>query len=71
MQNNQRQYRTLHIQKDVIPYTLCSILCPVPAALASIFRVDSISTSYNFVSIRRGDLKTAASIILNTTFVED
>ena len=21
--NNQRQYRTLHIQKDVLPYALC------------------------------------------------
>ena len=22
--NNQRQHRTLHIQKDVLPYALCS-----------------------------------------------
>ena len=44
--NNQRQHRTLHIQKDVLPYALCQLLCPVSAALASIFRMDSISTSY-------------------------
>ena len=37
--NNQRQHRTLHIQKDVLPYALCSLLCPVSAALASIFRM--------------------------------
>ena len=23
LQNNQRQHRTLHIQKDVLPYALC------------------------------------------------
>ena len=43
--NKQRHHRTLHIQKDVLPKALCSLLCPVPAALASIFRMDSISTS--------------------------
>ena len=43
---NQRQRRTLHIQKDVLPYALCWLMCPVPAALASIFQMDSISTSY-------------------------
>ena len=42
----QRQHCTLHTQKDVPPYALCSLLCPVSAALASIFRRDSISTSY-------------------------
>ena len=25
--NNQRQHRTLHIQKDVLPYELCKLLC--------------------------------------------
>ena len=30
---NQRQHRTLHIQKDVLPYALCYLLCPVSAAL--------------------------------------
>ena len=25
--NKQRQDRTLHIQKDVLPYALCSLLC--------------------------------------------
>ena len=45
--NNQRQHRTLHIQKDVLPYALCWLLCPVSAALASILRMDSISTSYH------------------------
>ena len=44
--NNQRQHRTLHIQKDVLPYALCESLCPVSATLASISRMDSISTSY-------------------------
>ena len=44
--NNQRQHRTLHVQKDVLPYALCEILCPVSAALASLSRMDSISTSY-------------------------
>ena len=44
--NNQRQHRTLHIQKDVLPYALCYLLCSVLAALASIFWMDSISTSY-------------------------
>ena len=41
-----RQHRTLHTQKDVLPYALCQLLCPVSAALASIFRMDLISTSY-------------------------
>ena len=45
--NFQRQHRDLHIQKDVLPYALCKLLCPVSAALASIFRMDSIYTSYN------------------------
>ena len=44
--NNQRQHRTLHVQKDVLPFTLCELLCPVSAALARIFRMDSVSTSY-------------------------
>jgi len=35
--NNQRQHRTSHIQKDVLPYALCQLLCPVSAALASSF----------------------------------
>ena len=37
--NNQRQRRTC--------YALCHILYPVSAALASFFRMDSISTSFN------------------------
>jgi hypothetical protein len=45
LQNNQRLHRTLHIQKDVLPYALCKVLCPVSAALASIVRMDSISIS--------------------------
>jgi len=36
--NNQRQHRTLHTQKDVLPYALCYLLCPVSAALVRIFR---------------------------------
>ena len=44
--NSQRQHRTLHIQKDVQPYAWCWLLCTVSDALASIFRMDSISTSY-------------------------
>ena len=48
--NSQRQHRTLRIQKDVLPYALCWLLCPVPAALASIFRMDSISTTYRFMA---------------------
>ena len=44
--NNRRQHRTLHIQKDVLPYALCWFLWPMSAALASIFRMDSTSTSY-------------------------
>ena len=43
--NNQRQHRTLRIQKDVLPYALCSLLCPVSAALPGIFWMDSITTS--------------------------
>ena len=50
--NNQRQHRALHIQKDVLPYALRKFLCPVTAALASVFRMDSTSTSY--VSRRMG-----------------
>ena len=46
MLNNQRQHSTLHIQKDVLPYTLYQLLCPVLIALVSTFRMDSISTSY-------------------------
>ena len=34
----QRQHRTLHVQKHVLPCALCWLLCPVSAALASIFR---------------------------------
>jgi hypothetical protein len=33
--NNRRQHRTLHIEKDVLPYAFCWLLCPAPAALAS------------------------------------
>jgi hypothetical protein len=44
--NNQRQRRTSHIQKDVPPYALCLLPCPVSAALARIFQMDLISTSY-------------------------
>ena len=44
--NNQRQHRTLHVQMDVLSYALYRLLCPVSAALASIFRMDSISTPY-------------------------
>jgi hypothetical protein len=40
-QKKQRQHRTLHIQKDVLPYALCKLLCPVSAGLASIFQMDS------------------------------
>ena len=47
--NNQRQHRTLHIQENMLPYALFVLLCPVSAALASIFRMDSISTSYPFL----------------------
>ena len=46
MPNNQRQHRTLRIQKEVLPYALCQLMCPVSAALASMFQMDSISTSY-------------------------
>ena len=28
--NNQRQHRTMHIQKDVPPYALSYLLCHVP-----------------------------------------
>ena len=34
--SNQRQHRTLYIQKNVLPYALCYLLCPVSAALSSI-----------------------------------
>ena len=44
--NNQRQHRTVNIQKNVLPYALCHLLCPVSAALASIFRLNLISTSF-------------------------
>ena len=43
--NNQRQHRTLHIQEDVLSYASGKLLCPVSAALASVSRVVSISTS--------------------------
>ena len=33
--------------EGLLPYALCYLLCPVPAALANIVRLDSISTSYN------------------------
>jgi len=54
--NNQLQHRTLHIQNDVLPYVLCWLLCPVLAALASIFRLDLISTSYTRWSYRHADV---------------
>ena len=44
--DQQRQHRTLHVQKDVLPHVLRYSLCPVSAALAVISRMDSISTSY-------------------------
>ena len=44
--NNQRQHRTVHIQKDVLPYALCQLLCPVSVALASNFQMESISTFF-------------------------
>jgi len=47
--NNPRQHRTSHLQKDVLPYALCWGLCPVSTALASISRMDSISTSYEYL----------------------
>ena len=53
--NNQRHHRTLHIQKDVLPYALSYSLCPVSAALASISRMDSISTSYRFRQLTAED----------------
>ena len=34
--DNQRQHRTLHIQKHVLPYALCWLLCLVSAALATL-----------------------------------
>ena len=40
--DNQRQ----HNQKNLLPYAVCSLPCPVSAALASIFQVNSIFTSY-------------------------
>ena len=46
--NNQRQHRTLQIQKDELPYAVCWSLRPESASLASIFQMDSISTSYAF-----------------------
>ena len=46
MPNNQCQHCIVHLQKDVLPNALCYLLCPVSAALASISRMDSISTSY-------------------------
>jgi len=49
--NKQRQPRTLHIQGDMLPY-VCYLLCPVSAALASISRMDSISTSYARCRVR-------------------
>ena len=30
---NQRQHRTLHIQKDELPFAVCSLLCPASVAL--------------------------------------
>ena len=36
----------MHIQNDVLPNALRYLLRPVSAALASIFRMDSIFTSY-------------------------
>ena len=44
--NSQRQHRTLHVQKDVLPNALCKLLCPVSAALASIFQMDSSQMSF-------------------------
>jgi len=40
--NNRRQHRALHIQKDVLPYALCYLLCPVSAACARKTDDDSI-----------------------------
>jgi len=45
--NDQRQHRTLHIQKDVLPDALCQLLCPLSAAPAGILWMDSIATSYS------------------------
>ena len=44
--NNQRQHRTVHTQKFVLPYVSCSLLRSVSTTLADIFRRNSISTFY-------------------------
>jgi hypothetical protein len=54
--NNQRQHRTLHIQKDVLPCALRQLLCPVSVALANLFRMDSISPSHRGTSFIRKTL---------------
>ena len=50
--NNQQQHHASHIQKDVLRYAFCLLLFPVSAALASIFWMDSISTSYKVDGIQ-------------------
>ena len=53
--NNQRQHHTVHFQIYVLPYALCWLMGPVPAALASIFRVGSISSSYERLCVELAD----------------
>ena len=61
--NNQRQHRTLNTEKDVLPCALCWSLCPVSAALASIFRMDSLSNACTFPFLSLPSRYRSASLI--------
>ena len=52
LQYNQRQHHTLNIQEDVLPYALRSYCAPCQLHLASISRINSISTSYSMWHIQ-------------------
>ena len=32
--SNQRQHRSLHVEKDVLPYALCQLLCPIQKSVS-------------------------------------
>ena len=57
--NNQRQHRTVQIQKDVLPYVLRYLLCPVSAAArAQMLILDQISSGWASCVLNQGLLST-------------
>ena len=54
--NSQHQHCTLHIQKDMIPYALCYLLCPVsaPGTVPRVIPGKCVSTACPLNGVYRG-----------------